>query len=199
MLEASGPEVAASWGGPRVRRALLVIGAGWVVLLGALALDRGLPARVPAVPRFFLQSSCLFPRAGEMQIEYRVEAYACQARKFQELDHRPYFPLRADDKESRFHRVGHFYRRNRTVMQALERYLIDRHNRRAAGGGAGDGVEGPIGGIRFMSLRIPLPPMGARVERNRVGPLHEYTADQRVTWYITSIAARRAYCEGGAP
>jgi hypothetical protein len=121
---------------------------------------------------YFTQVACLFPLAAEYSIEYRVSAYSCRDRRFQELDYRPYFPLRPDDKENRFQRLGQFYRTSSPVMRALEDHLVERHNRAVSRGeNAGDGVEGRIGGILVMSLRIPLPALGERFPRYAPVPL----------------------------
>jgi hypothetical protein len=149
--------------GPGPRWLRLVLAAVAVVYLAALV---GGPTKLwgntPQVPtfRFFSQISCLFPHAARMIIEYRAQAYSCEGGGFAELDTREYFPMHRDNKENRFHRLGFFFRRNARVMTALEEYLVARHNERwRAGEPTRDGVDGPIGGVRTMSLRIPLPPL----------------------------------------
>jgi hypothetical protein len=190
-----GP-VALAPGPPRLRRALVVL-AG--LYLGIVALSNtplSLSDRLPETPRFFVRASCLFPQAGVASIDYRVEGWSCGEARYRELDYRPYFPLRTEDKESRFHRIGRFYRKDPTVMQALDRYLVNRHNRGAAGpGGAGDGIDGPIGGIRHVSLRLPLPAPGEPVERYRRRPLTEIAPEHRKDWFSTGEQNRQRRCE----
>ena len=185
--------IAPGWGPRWLRLAL----AGVVGLyLGLLALgntDYSLTDRLPGAPRFFLQVACLFPDATELRIEYRLEGWRCDQRRFVELDYRPYFPIRADDKESRFHRIGQFFRRNQQVMSALEQYLIKQHNTKDLAGEL-DGVPSLMGGIRLLSLRIPLPSFGAALAPYERLPLSEHPAEQRREWYETPIEARRKSC-----
>jgi hypothetical protein len=103
--------------------------------------------------------------------------------------------LHPDDKENRFQRLGHFYRKNRIAMKALEDHLTRRHNHHVARGqNPDDGINGPIGGIMLMSLRIPLPEPGARFERYTRKPLVEIPREWRKHWYVTPLSRRRARC-----
>jgi hypothetical protein len=143
------------------------------------------------VANYFLQIAALFPQAATKTIEYRAEAWVCTDGKWEELDTRPFFPIDPDDKENRFQRVMHFFREDRTTMHALDDYLVERHT---TGKGA-DGIDAvkAIGGVRFLSLRIPLPDPGAKLERMRRLPLSEYPEDERKGFYHTprSKIARR--------
>jgi hypothetical protein len=140
----------------------------------------GIPARVlPRTPNYFLQVAALFPRSAIASIDYRAEAFVCHERAWREIDTRPYVPIDADDKENRFNRVMHFLRENRKTMSALDAYLVERHN----SGRYEDGIEGNIGGARFLSLRIPIPPPGARLERTTRRPLSEYPDQERALFY----------------
>jgi hypothetical protein len=156
----------------------------------------GLPDRMlPAPVRFFTEAACLFPRAAEMAIEYRADVWSCRDQKFVAFDPRLDFPIRADDKESRFQRVGHFYRTNAKVMTAFEDYLVARHNRR---GNADDGVDGPIGGIRYQSLRIPFPAVGEPTARYEYHPLAPPPATATPRTFFETPKIRRAQrCEAG--
>jgi hypothetical protein len=138
---------------------------------------------LPRVPNYFLQIAALFPRAATMSIDYRAEAWVCADRKWEELDTRPYFPLDPEDKENRFQRVMHFFRQDETTMHALDAYLVERH---VSGKGL-DGIDSvkPIGGVRLMSLRIPLPSPGQPLERNRRLPLSQYPEEERHVFYHT--------------
>ncbi|HVV88676.1 MAG TPA: hypothetical protein VHE35_36780 [Kofleriaceae bacterium] len=183
-------------GGPRaLRLALAAAGTFWVASIGGIAVFRAHAELVPAPPRFLLQATCLFPYAADNIIDYRVQGFSCEGDRFVDLDHRPYFPVRPDDKESTFERLGHFYRRTRPVMAALDRYLVAAHNRRAAGGrDPGDGIPGPIGGIRFLSLRGDLPPLGSHVVPYHPPAIDDVPADHREGWYLTSPDDRHAVC-----
>ncbi|MFO7562288.1 MAG: hypothetical protein R6X02_06565 [Enhygromyxa sp.] len=184
-------EIARGFGPPWFRRALGVVAAlfFWTVLANSARVTHG-QQWVPDSFRYFARLACLFPSAKIVNIDYRAEGYECGSRRFVELDTRPHFPIRADDKENRFYRTGAFFRRNREVMQALDEYLVYRHNARAALGE----VE-PIGGIRFSSLRIPLPEPGDEVERYHPKPLSEYPASMRKRWYATPSELIERRCE----
>jgi hypothetical protein len=176
-----------------VQRVLLRTVAG--VYLAGVWLDgvgSTLPSHVlPRVANYFFQVAALFPRAATMSIDYRAEAWVCADKKWEELDTRPYFPIDPDDKENRFQRVMHFLRQEETTMRALDAYLVERHR----DGSIPDGIDldHPIGGVRLLSLRIPLPKPGEALERNRRLPLSAYPEDERHVWYHTprSKAAER--------
>jgi hypothetical protein len=172
-------------GSPRFRRALVVVAA--LYLLGVWLEVAGAPLYrlVPRPLHYFLQVAKLFPHAVPLRTEFRAEGYACADRTFHELDFRPFFPIRANDKENRFERAMFFYRRQGTVMHALDDYLVTSANR----GGAG------LGGVRLSSLRIPIPPPGQVTEPYRRKPLDEYPADYRKLWYQTPAAKLRARCQ----
>lgn len=170
------------------------IRGGLVVLAGAylltLWLDTVSGSRIARwLPRtwvFFAQIAALFPDAKPMTIEYRAEMWSCTEHRWEELDVRPYFALEADNKESRFYRTLQFYRRNRTVMNALDDYLVGRWN--------ADGSHGTIGGVRFLSLRIPIPKPGSHIEAYRYVPLASFPKEQRHDWYWTKKSRRADRC-----
>jgi hypothetical protein len=147
---------------------------------------------LPRAANYFLQVAALFPKAATMTIDYRAEAWVCADRKWEELDTRPYFPLDPDDKENRFQRVMHFFRDDRTVMHALDDYLVEQH---PSGKGA-DGIDPlkPIGGIRVMSLRIPLPAPGEALQRFGREPLSAYPESERHHFYHTTRAKAAERC-----
>jgi hypothetical protein len=184
-------EIARGFGPRWLRRALSVVAAGffWAVLANSAGLSQG-QRSLPDSFRYFTRLACLFPSAKVATIDYRAEGYVCGSQRFVELDTRPDFPIRADDKENRFYRTGAFFRRNLEVLQALDEYLVARHNARAA---LGQGE--PIGGIRFSSLRIPVPEPGDELERYRRAPLSEYPARMRKRWYETPSALLERRCE----
>ncbi len=151
---------------------------------------------LPRVANYFFQVAALFPRAATMSIDYRAEAWVCADKKWEEIDTRPYFPIDPDDKENRFQRVMHFLRQDETTMHALDAYLVERHN----SGNAQDDIptDQLIGGVRLLSLRIPLPKPGEPLERTHRLPLSAYPEDERRVWYHTprSKAAERCGTHG---
>jgi hypothetical protein len=136
---------------------------------------------------FFCQIAALFPHAATHSIEYRAQGYTCNGRVV-ELDLRPFFPIHADDKENRFDRAMFFYRQERTVMQALEAYVMREHNR---------SDPDKIGGVVFMSLRIPVPAPGVRFTRYERKPLSDYPAELRKIWYVTPHDTVLRRCQEG--
>jgi hypothetical protein len=137
---------------------------------------------------YFTEATSLFPRASSFAIEYRLEVWPC-GRRWEPIDPRPYFPIRPDDKESRFQRLGYFYERNQTAMQALDAYVSQRH-----AAGADDGVAGRIGGIRLVKVVRPFPPPGAPVGRYHHDPFAPIPPEQRRDVYTTPGPERRRRC-----
>jgi hypothetical protein len=158
---------------PPTRIALTALGGAYLAGVWLDGVGSTLPSGVlPRAANYFLQVAALFPRSATASIDYRAEAWVCNEKKWVELDTRPFFPIDPDDKENRFQRVMHFFREDRTTMHALEAYLLERH----ASGDHDDGVPpgATIGGIRVLSLRIPLPKPGEPVERTRRRPIADY-------------------------
>lgn len=144
----------------------------------------GIPARIlPRAANYFVQVSALFPLAATASIDYRAQAFVCGEKAWVELDTRPYFPIDRDDKENRFNRVMHFLRENRNTMTALDSYLVENHN----SGKYEDSIprDRVIGGVRLLSLRVPIPSPGDRLERVSRGPLSSYPEEQRKVFYHT--------------
>jgi hypothetical protein len=181
------------------RLAVRVLAGAYLVGVWLDGVGSTLPSHLlPRVPNYFLQIAALFPVAATMTIDYRAEAWVCADKKWEELDTRPYFPLDPDDKENRFQRVMHFFRQEETTMHALDAYLVDRH----ASGKGDDGIDAvkTIGGVRLLSLRIPLPVPGEHLERFRRLPLAEYPQDQRHVFYHTPRSKAAERCgTSGAP
>jgi hypothetical protein len=177
-----------SWGIPIALRALAGTYLVCVVLDGA-----GCTAPARFLPRpiaFFTQVSVLFPKAAYFTIDYRAEGFRCKDATWVELDTRPYFPIDPDDKENRFNRAMHFFRENRKTMQALDKYLVHENNTHA---------DERIGGVRMLSLRIPIPKIGTSFERYTRYPLAHYPESERQYFYHTtdSLRARRCGPRGG--
>jgi hypothetical protein len=135
---------------------------------------------------FFMQATALFPRADSYALEFRVQAWSCNALAWRSLDPSPYFPIQADDKESRLQRVAYFYgvlggsgtnnKTKKLVMHALDDYIYASHGESPGE----DGVDGPIGGIRLVQLDTELPPVGSEVVRyvwNPLAPIPEPIPD----------------------
>jgi hypothetical protein len=174
--------------GPRwLRRALAALGCFYVAavfLEGAGVQLSGLVFR-PVL--FFCQIAALFPHAATYTIEYRAEGYTCGGRVV-EVDVRPYFPIHADDKENRFDRAMHFYRNDKPVMEALESYVMREYNR---------SEPDKIGGVIFLSLRIPIPPPGSPFPRYERVPLADHPKEQRKVWYVTPHDLVMKRCKEG--
>jgi hypothetical protein len=146
---------------------------------------------------FFTECTCLFPGAATASIEYRLEGWSCSARAWQPLDPRPYFPIEADDKESRFQRVGYFIARGdkrvvnntREVLHALEGYILERHAE------ASDAGSGTLGGIRLFRVARPIPQPGADISRYVYEPLGPAPEGERKDLYHTRQSELRQRCE----
>jgi len=147
---------------------------------------------------YFAQIAKLFAERSEVSIDFRAEGFRCDTHQFEELDVRPYFPMHADDKESRFDRTMFFYLENRQVQVALQDYLIARHDARVASGAPTDLPR--IGGIMLLSLRIPIPAPGTDFPPYRRIRLHDVPRTwQRRAWFVTSPAERMRRCEEASP
>ena len=183
------PTSAAVVTGPGSRRFRLALAAMALVYFAGLWLNAAgapLDGLVPRPLLYFMEVARLFPNALDLTTEWRAEAYSCGERRWVELDVRPYFPMHAADKESRFDRAMFFYHRSAPVMRALDDYLVDANNRAGAP---------PIGGVLLLSLRIPVPRPGEALTPYRPRPLADYPADFRKYWYRTSLDEARARCD----
>ena len=171
-----------------LRRALGIVGAFyltavWLDAVHVTTLERVLP---PA-GRQFVQAAELFPTAAPFVIDWRARGWSCATHQFAEIDLRPMFPIRRNDKENRFFRAMFFYHRERRVLEALDAYITREHNRLDP--------QNPIGGVLLLSLRIPIPAPGSAEERFRRQPIDDYPAAvERRAWYTTSPDERQARC-----
>jgi hypothetical protein len=170
-------------GSPRFRSALAVVAA---IYFAGVFFEVAAPFPfVPRPLRYLMQVAKLFPNALDTTTEYRAEAYFCDEHVYREIDVRPFFPIRPDDKENRFERALFFYHHHgKEVMRALDDYLVTAANRTGP----------PVGGVLFLSLRIPVPPPGQVKERYRRKPLVDYPPEARKVWYTTPSALRRERC-----
>lgn len=173
--------------GPRWLRLTLVV----LAALYFVALLHHPPPRFQPFA-YFSECTKLFPERDTVALEYRLEAWSCGTRTWEPLDPRPYFPMEADDKESRFQRIAYFYADlapSRKVMRALSAYIVAHH------AGASDGVTGAIGGIRLYAVRRPIPQMGEPVPRYVYSPLAPVPPEQRKDLYWTPERLRTQRCE----
>jgi hypothetical protein len=181
--------MAAPWAPHWLSRVALVLGAAYLFFIWQdSALARG-PAShlLPRPVRFFVEVAELFPRAADDTIEWRARGFRCDLRRFEEIDLRPFFPIRRDDKENRFFRAMFFYRREARVLEAMDAYLTSSQNRLRP--------EARIGGVMLMSLRVPIPPLGAKEDRYQPLPIDSYPpAVERKWWYVTPAALRNQRC-----
>jgi hypothetical protein len=149
-----------------------------------------MPGKVlPRSLLYFGQIAALFPHAGEKQIDYRAEGWLCSEHKWVEIDPRPWFPIDQDNKENRFYRAVQFYRENRKVMRALDEYVTSHHN-----ASQDANANKKIGGVRILSLRIPLPAPGTKIDPYKREELAKYPEDQRHNWYWSPGSMRRERC-----
>ena len=179
--------VAPSPGSPFVRLALTIAGALYIAAVFIEGSGGRLDRVVFRPILFFCQIAALFPHGATHRIEYRAEGLPCQGPAF-EVDVRPFFPIHADDKESRFDRALHFDRTHRPTMEALESYLRSGYNR--------DATE-KIAGVVFLSLRVPIPAPGTAFARYERAPLADFPKEQRKVWYATSRELVNERCAKG--
>jgi len=187
--EVDPEKLAQSWAPRGLRRVVAALGAVYLAAVWLDASGTGIPNAVLPLPiHFFVQEAALFPRAAEDVIEWRAEAWSCEKHRFEEIDVRPFFPIRRDDKESRFHRAMFFHFRQRLVLESLDAYLTREQNRAHP--------EARVGGMILLSLRIPISPPGTQEPRYRRLALTEYPeAVERHYWYTTGAAVRARRCE----
>jgi hypothetical protein len=180
--------LARPWGPPALRRCLTVLAAVYLAAVGLDATGTGLPDRLLPMPvRFFVQEAALFPHAASEEVEWRVEGWLCDERRFAEIDVRPFFPIRRDDKESRFYRAMFFHHRERTVLAALDEFIARAHNAAHP--------DRRIGGVILLSLRVPIPRLGSDEPRYRWKPLADFPHGvERRYWYVTSADDRTRRC-----
>lgn len=173
------------------RNVLVAVAAVYLAVVWLDGVGSNLPAKLlPRAALYFGQIAALFKWAGEKQIDYRAEGWVCGERRWVEVDVRPFFPLDAENKENRFYRAVQFYRRDRKVMRALDEYVVQRVNARG---------DRKIGGVRFLSLRIPYPPPGSTIEPYVRKELAQYPPDQRHDWYWTPKSKRHERCGDRSP
>jgi hypothetical protein len=147
-----------------------------------------LPQRLLPRPLLsFVQTAELFPNAARLIVEWRALGYRCADGKFEELDLRPYFPIHGTDKEGRFQRAMFFHHAQKRVLQALDLFIT--HSESALG------PEHVIGGVKLLSLRIPIPDPGANEQPHGWRPIEQYpTSVVHKVWYVTPSELRERRC-----
>jgi len=181
--KAEGPPIVRGW---LPRWAEVVAGALGVfyvaVLISGQTKKDPIGPHLPPLVQHFVEAPGLFPHAAIDIIDYRLEVWSCRDQAFHEIDTTPYFPMRPDDKENRFKRLGQFYHSNPKVLDALDGWLAAH-------------VDEPIGGIRLYSLRLPIP-ASRQIERWNPRPLAELPASVKKLWYQTTLPMRNQRCQG---
>jgi hypothetical protein len=187
---------------PQLREAEIARGPGPQPFRIALAVVAGLylfallkhPSQRYQPFAYFTECTKLFPEADNVALEYHLDAWSCDQRAWVAIDPGPYFPIEADDKESRFQRLGYFYadrgtkEERKTVLYALDEYMVGRH------GDVDDGLTGKIGGIRMIKIRRPLPEIGDHVERYVYRPLATPQSDQAQELFHSPAKLRKERC-----
>jgi len=146
---------------------------------------------------YFTECTKLFPEADNVALEYHLDAWSCDQHAWVAIDPGAYFPIEADDKESRFQRLGYFYadrgtkEERRTVLYALDDYIVGRHRN------VSDGVSGAIGGIQMIKVRRPLPEIGDPVPRYVYRPFATPAKDQSELMFHTPSSKRKERCGVG--
>ena len=92
----------------------------------------------------------LFTDAARDAIEWRAEGWRCDISQFEAIDVRPLFPIRRDDKESRFYRAISSTTGSGACSRRSTSSSFEAHNRAHP--------EARIGGVMLLDLRIPIPP-----------------------------------------
>jgi hypothetical protein len=184
--------------GPRgFRIALCVVAVGYFIGL----LHHSL---IPQPVGFFVDATKLFPDANRVAMEFRLEGWSCTDRSWHLIDPRPYFPMRSDDKESRFQRLAYFYGvragkpakgtpkekvPERIAMYALDDFIVTHHK------DVDDGLAGDIGGIQVYVIKKPIPEPGVTVDRYDYQPF-VVTDGKREDLFYTPESKRKARCRG---
>jgi hypothetical protein len=181
--------IAPPWLSAGARRIVAVLAGIYALFVWMDGAGIGLPDAILPLPlRFFVQEAALFPHSARDAIEWRAEGWRCDLGRFEEIDVRPLFPIRRDDKESRFYRAMFFHYRQRRVLEALDQFVVREHNRAHP--------EARIGGVMLLDLRIPIPPPGTPEKRYERLPLADYPQGvERKYWYVTASDDRTRRCE----
>jgi hypothetical protein len=200
--------VVRAWGGGVVP---VVLGALAIVYLAAVwseaAIRSGLSLRwLPAPIAYLTQIAALFPSPTAHAIDYRAEGFRCRDKTWVELDVSPWFPIDADNKESRFYRALHFYgephgredeeskKRRLPALKALDDFIVTHADSDAVDAVAQGRGGDPIGGVRFTRISVPIGKPGDGSPRYQKTPLADHPPDQRHELYATPKSKREERC-----
>jgi len=164
-----------------LRRAIAVLGGLYVAFVFHQAIGRPYPLL------YFCQIAKLFPGATQYVFEHRAQGYKCNG-ELVEIDVRPFFPIHANDKESRFDRAIHFYSTDRPTMQALESYVIREYNK---------SEPDKIAGVALTRIQTPVPAPGSAFPRYERKPLSDFPEKERQIFYHTTKRALDERCKKG--
>jgi hypothetical protein len=196
-------EVARAWSGKSGRMVTYLLGAVAVVYFASIwaeaAIRQAVSTRwLPGPLAYFAQLASLFPSPTHHAIDYRVEGFRCRDRTWSEIDVSPWFPIDADNKEGRFYRAIHFYgdqHPHRQTLRALDEFIVSHYDAdlidAASRGQSGE----PIGGVRFVRLRVPVGSPGDGATRYGRTPLASHPADERKDLYYTPESKREERCK----
>jgi hypothetical protein len=185
--KADSIRVEPSPGPPWLRRILVALGALYVAAVFCEAAGMQLHSLVYRPLLYFCQIAKLFPGASRFVFEHRAQGTACNGREV-EIDVRPFFPIHADDKESRFDRAIFFYSTDRPTMQALEGYILREYNK---------SEPEKIAGVTLTRVQIPIPSPGSDFARFERKPLSDYPESQRQVFYHTPKRVIDERCKKG--
>jgi len=180
------------------RYALRVVAVLYIAGIYLEGVGSDLPASIAPPPlMYFMVVAALFPSKSTAASEYRAEGWVCAEDRWMEIDTRRYFPLDPDDKENRFQRALHFYHDYPVVVGAIEAYLIDRHNR----AWDDDGIprDRPIGGVKLLVVREPIPTPGGHVRRYERRALVDLPSKVQHPFYETPKHDIEQRCGHAAP
>jgi hypothetical protein len=166
-----------------LRRLLAVLGGIYVVLVFYEAVGRQYSAL------YFCQIAKLFPGATLHVFENKAQGIRCGG-QIVDIDVRPFFPIHADDKESRFDRAIYFYSGDAPTMQALDSYIVREYNR---------SEPDKIGGVVLTQLKTPVPSPGTDFPRFERKPLSDYPEKERHVLYKTPKRILEPRCQKGEP
>jgi hypothetical protein len=200
MAEERGDgDVVRAWGGGVVPLLLAAVAAVYLAALWSeAAIKSGVSLKwLPPSIAYFTQVAALFPGPTSHAIDYRAEGFRCRDKTWIEIDVSPWFPIDADNKESRFYRALHFYgdqHPHRPTLQALDAFVVDHYDSDAVDAAAQGRGGAPIGGVRFTRVSVPFGKPGDGSARYEKKPLADHPAEQRHPLYYTPESKREERC-----
>jgi hypothetical protein len=187
-----------AWGHGAIPKALGAIAVVYFAAIFTEAAKSGSSARwLPAPLAYFTQVAALFPGAARNATDYRVEGFRCRDKSWSEIDVSPWFPIDADNKESRFYRAIHFYgdqHPHRQTLRALDEFIAEHYDADAVDASARGDAREPIAGVRFVRLHVPVGTPGDGQQRYEKKPLSSYPDEVRKDLYYTPESKRDERC-----